>query len=642
MATPIRDEMVQNTNKDDTNTPVKGEHTDVNDNALANYLDGTATTVLGQAGSVSFKAMDIFLDANAASSIQDQWVYEWDPADAGNMTDNSSGLGIVWKMPDDGDVQTEFANLDVICVDDATASEDGEFSFKVVKAAVMTEVLTIGSTVATFSEQVTVGVNDTGYDVQFFGATAGKHLLWDESEDTLQLVDNTNLTFGTGNDADIYYDGTDLIVKPAVVGLGDLVVNGASIEFDDSEGVTLGTGKDATIQYDGTDLIISPAAVGAGDVVISGGRVEVDDNEGVAFGTGNDALINYDGTHLVVNTRVVGTGNLNPGSDDGGAIGTSGTAWSDLFLASGAVLNFNAGDVTVTHAANTLTVAGGTFATAALTATTITGSGILSIDDTTDTTSTVTGSIHTDGGLGIAKALWVGTASRLVGAVTMDAVLSVDDTTESTSTVTGSIHTDGGLGVAGDIYAGDDIFLTSGAVLNFDAGDVTLTHGSNTAVWAGATQWKMNAGGEPSATGQVLLQANSGARQLRISPPTNAANGYFDARGGNMTFQDDGTEIFRYNASTLTVSSGINFGVGTATFGTSGTDVIAINADGTVPSTSPAGLIQIFADDSSGGATNATLAIRTEEAVASEVLACDSTLNIWVNGTEYHLLMRAV
>ena len=35
---------------------------------------------------------------------------------------------------------------------------------------------------------VTVGVNDTGYDVQFFGATAGAHLLWDESENTLKLV----------------------------------------------------------------------------------------------------------------------------------------------------------------------------------------------------------------------------------------------------------------------------------------------------------------------------------------------------------------------------------------------------------------------------------------------------------------------
>jgi hypothetical protein len=42
-------------------------------------------------------------------------------------------------------------------------------------------------------------------------------------------------------------------------------------------------------------------------------------------------------------------------------------------------------------------------------------SGVISQDDTTDTTSSVTGSIHTDGGIGIAKALWVGTTSTLVG-----------------------------------------------------------------------------------------------------------------------------------------------------------------------------------------------------------------------------------
>lgn len=47
-------------------------------------------------------------------------------------------------------------------------------------------------------------------------------------------------------------------------------------------------------------------------------------------------------------------------ANDSGALGASGTAFSDLFLASGGVINWNAGDVTITHSANTLSFAGAT------------------------------------------------------------------------------------------------------------------------------------------------------------------------------------------------------------------------------------------------------------------------------------------
>jgi hypothetical protein len=40
---------------------------------------------------------------------------------------------------------------------------------------------------------VTVGADDTGYDVTFHGATAGKKMLWDESEDTLVVDGSTDL-----------------------------------------------------------------------------------------------------------------------------------------------------------------------------------------------------------------------------------------------------------------------------------------------------------------------------------------------------------------------------------------------------------------------------------------------------------------
>jgi hypothetical protein len=44
---------------------------------------------------------------------------------------------------------------------------------------------------------VTVGVDDTGYDVKFFGATAGKYMLWDESADTLEVSGTVVAAAGT-------------------------------------------------------------------------------------------------------------------------------------------------------------------------------------------------------------------------------------------------------------------------------------------------------------------------------------------------------------------------------------------------------------------------------------------------------------
>ena len=77
----------------------------------------------------------------------------------------------------------------------------------------------------------------------------------------------------------------------------------------------------------------------------------------------------------------------------------------------------------------------GALTAAGITATTLTTSGVASVDDTTDTTSGTTGSIHTDGGLGVAKALYVGTTSKLVGVTTHGGnVVSDTDSTDDLGT----------------------------------------------------------------------------------------------------------------------------------------------------------------------------------------------------------------
>jgi len=52
------------------------------------------------------------------------------------------------------------------------------------------------------------------------------------------------------------------------------------------------------------------------------------------------------------------SGTINPVSNDGAALGTSGLQWSDVFLAEGGVINWDNGDATLTQAGNVLTIAG--------------------------------------------------------------------------------------------------------------------------------------------------------------------------------------------------------------------------------------------------------------------------------------------
>ena len=125
----------------------------------------------------------------------------------------------------------------------------------------------------------------------------------------------------------------------------------------------------------GTNIDLSGIAVtaGLGTSVITALRVSAC--------TAGDA-----GTNLALD--IVGrsrfAGDVQPTTNDGGALGISGTAWADLFLASGAVIDWFAGDVVITHSANTLTMTGGNF--------------VLTqpvIDSATPTALTVTGGAHT-------------------------------------------------------------------------------------------------------------------------------------------------------------------------------------------------------------------------------------------------------
>lgn len=67
-----------------------------------------------------------------------------------------------------------------------------------VEAAANGSAMQVGTAAKTINQTIygtfTVGVDDTGYDVKLFGATASKYLLWDESANTLIILGDYDIT----------------------------------------------------------------------------------------------------------------------------------------------------------------------------------------------------------------------------------------------------------------------------------------------------------------------------------------------------------------------------------------------------------------------------------------------------------------
>lgn len=136
------------------------------------------------------------------------------------------------------------------------------------------------------------------------------------------------------------------------VGTGDLRITTAGTNA--ASVVTVGgaqtlTSKTLTSPTIGT----SPTAAGAtwtdlGTVTtadINGGTID-----GVTIGGASAGAIT--GTTITANTGFM------PDANDGAYLGQAGTAFSDLFLAEGAVINWDSGDATITQTGNVLAIAG--------------------------------------------------------------------------------------------------------------------------------------------------------------------------------------------------------------------------------------------------------------------------------------------
>jgi len=158
-------------------------------------------------------------------------------------------------------------------------------------------------------------------------------------------LSNTDYAANENRNALIEFTGTPGGAFNVVVPLAEKLwvfknsTNGAmTVKGSTGTGITVATSTSRWLYCDGTNVLDALtgtlATQAASSVAITGGTV-----------TGLTSL-------------TLASGAATPATNDAAALGTTTLMWSDLFLASGAVVNWNNGDVTMTHAANTLTFAG--------------------------------------------------------------------------------------------------------------------------------------------------------------------------------------------------------------------------------------------------------------------------------------------
>ena len=315
---------------------------------------------------------------------------------------------------------------------------------------------------------VTVGVDDTGYDVKFFGATSGAYMLWDESVDDLilagasrvvvpdgQLVLGSTAVTSTAAELNLIDGGTARGTTAVADADGLLHNDGGTMRMTSAATFKTYFQEGISTAYD--DLTTGDAAV---NIATSAGNITIDaqgnDTDIILKGTDGGA----DTTFLTIDGSAAGEATFNAGIviADAGNIGSASDK-DAIAISSGGVVTMN--QIPVLSAG--LNVSGGTIAGTISTA-------------TQNSITTMTGLVSTGALNSGTIATGFGNIDNGASNITTGGLLKLDVDADAND-VTGDSAT-GRL----TLGAGEDLNLYHGGTDSYivnDTGDLVIKNGAS-------------------------------------------------------------------------------------------------------------------------------------------------------------------
>jgi len=204
-------------------------------------------------------------------------------------------------------------------------------------------------------------------------------------------------------------------------------------------------------------------------------------------------------------------------------------------------------------------------------------------NDANNRVITATGS---NTGNGEANLTFTGSALAVTGTVTASGIIKTDSTTDATSTTDGSLQTDGGLSVALDTVIGNDIILISDAsVIHFGVNsDVSLTHVHDTGLLLNGTSVIQfnDASQSIGAPSNAILDINAtdeielNATLVDVNANLDVSGTYTGAglmtTGGNIVIPNAGNIGSASDTNAISISSGGVVAITATTANTSASD----------------------------------------------------------------------